>query len=278
MSANDVAPVEVMRGEGPVILGMPHVGTHVPGDIFDRLNEEGRTLRDADWHVDRLYEGLLADPTIVRATFHRYVIDANRDPSGASLYPGQNTTTLVPLTNFDGAPIWKAGAEPGGRETERRLERFHRPYHQALAREIDRVRETCGVAILYDCHSIRSRIPFLFDGALPDLNVGTNDGRTCAPSVESAVRAVAEASPFRAVVNGRFKGGWTTRRYGRPADGVHAVQMELAQLNYLQSEAPPFAYDGARAAQLRGVLKEILHRLAECAARLRDGTAQGAAG
>ncbi len=262
--ASEIATVDVKRGQGPIILGMPHTGTHVPADIAARLNAEGRFLRDTDWHVERLYDGLIPGATIVRATFHRYVIDANRDPSGASLYPGQNTTELVPLTNFDGDPIWNEA--PDEQETARRLRKFHKPYHDALAGEIARVKASCGVAILYDCHSIRSRIPHLFDGVLPDLNIGTNGGTTCAPSVEGAVIDAAMKSNFTHVVNGRFKGGWTTRHYGRPKDGVHAIQMELAQSRYLVDETAPFAYDAGKAESLRVVLKSVLEGL-EAAAR-----------
>lgn len=262
--ASEIAAVDVKRGQGPIILGMPHTGTHVPADIAARLNSEGRFLRDTDWHVERLYDGLLPGATIVRATFHRYVIDANRDPSGASLYPGQNTTELVPLTNFDGDPIWNEA--PDEQETARRLLTFHKPYHDALASEIARVKASCGVAILYDCHSIRSRIPHLFDGVLPDLNIGTNGGTTCAPSVEGAVIDAAMKSNFTHVVNGRFKGGWTTRHYGRPKDSVHAIQMELAQSRYLVDETAPFAYDTGKAESLRVVLKSVLEGL-EAAAR-----------
>lgn len=257
--AGAVSPVEVKRGGGPIILGIPHAGTHVPDEILARLNDEGRTLRDADWHVDRLYDGLLPSATIVRATFHRYVIDANRDPSGASLYPGQNTTDLVPMTNFDGAPIWNL--EPDAAEIKRRRAKFHAAYHEALTAEIARVKEKCGVVILYDCHSIRSSIPHLFDGVLPNLNIGTNNGATCAPSFGRSVSEAAANSGFTHTVNGRFKGGWTTRHYGKPEAGVHAIQMELAQSLYLASEAPPFAYDASRAEKLRAVLKPILEGL-----------------
>lgn len=264
--AGSISPVEVKRGGGPIILGMPHTGTHVPDGILARLNSEGRTLRDADWHVDRLYDGLLPDATIVRATFHRYVVDANRDPSGASLYPGRNTTDLVPMTNFDGAPIWEIA--PDAAEIERRRATCHAAYHAALAAEIARIKAERGVAILYDCHSIRSRIPHLFDGVLPDLNIGTNDGDTCAGIMEQTVHDAAAASDFTFVVNGRFKGGWTTRHYGRPEEGVHAIQMELAQSLYLAAEAPPFAYDAERAEKLRSVLREILNRLDAIAPQL----------
>ena len=262
----DLSPVEVRRGDGPIILAFPHAGAHAPREILSSLNEEGRTLRDADWHVDRLYDGLLPSATMVRATFHRYVIDANRDPSGASLYPGQNTTGLVPLTNFDGEAIWLD--EPNVQEINERRDAYHAVYHAALSDELARVKAKHGVVILYDCHSIRSRIPFLFEGPLPDLNIGTNGGLTCDLRVERCVAEIAEGSGFSHVVNGRFKGGWTTRHYGRPEAGLHAIQMELAQSLYLSSETPPFAYDEARAAKIRLTLGEILARLAELAGNI----------
>jgi len=257
-------PVEVTRGDGPVVLGMPHTGTHVPEEVWARLNQTGRALADTDWHIDRLYEGLLPGATLVRATFHRYVIDANRDPSGASLYPGQNTTGLVSLTDFDGKPIWNS--EPDLAEIETRREKFHAPYHAALAAEIERVRARHGVAVLYDCHSIRSRIPFLFEGLLPDCNIGTNEGRSCDMRIEAATADICRAARgYTSVLNGRFKGGWTTRHYGRPETGVHAIQMELAQATHLATEAAPFEYDGAKAARLRPHLKAILEALEELA-------------
>ncbi len=263
-----MTPVEVSRGDGPIVLGFPHVGTHVPPDIAAALNDEGRLLRDTDWHVDALYADLIPGLTTVRATFHRYVIDANRDPSGDSLYPGQTTTGLVPATTFDNAPIW--AEPPDAAETARRLTAFHAPYHAALGAELDRVRAHHGVAILYDCHSIRSVIPWLFEGTLPDLNIGTDTGRTCAPQIEAAVHELAAASPYSSVLNGRFRGGWTTRHYGRPADGIHAIQMELAQCTHLAREEPPFALDPARAAALRPLLADILAALTALAPRLKD--------
>jgi formiminoglutamase len=262
-----MTPVLVSPGASPVILAFPHVGTYVPDDIAACLNNEGARLRDTDWHVDRLYAGLLPAATTVRATFHRYVIDANRDPSGASLYPGQNTTGLVPLTDFDNQPLWDI--EPDEVETARRRETFHAPYHAALAAEIARVKAIHGVAVLYDCHSIRSVCPFLFDGVLPDFNVGTDNGATCHPSIERAVaETAANAACWKTVLNGRFRGGWTTRHYGRPETGVHAVQMELAQVTHLETETPPFAYDDDKAARLRPVLKDILERVEKAALAL----------
>jgi N-formylglutamate deformylase len=251
----------VTRGDGPVVLAQPHAGTFLPEAIRAGLNARGRLLADTDWHVDRLYADLLPGVTVVRATFHRYVIDANRPPDDASLYPGRNTTGLVPLTDFDGQPIWDTPPDEAGIAVRRAA--FHAPYHAALADELTRVRARHGAAILYDCHSIRARIPFLFEGILPDLNIGTADGAACDPRVTEAVRArCGAARGYTHVVDGRFRGGWTTRHYGRPAEGIHAIQMELAQRTHLVAEAPPFAYDPARAARLRPILKAILHDLA----------------
>ena len=262
------APVEVHRGDSPVVLGLPHTGIHVPDGILARLNARGRGLDDTDWHIHTLYDGLLHGATTVRATFHRYVIDANRDPSGASLYPGQNTTGLVPLTDFDGNDIWVD--PPTDNDLEQRRAAFHTPYHAALAAELDRVKSIHGIAVLYDCHSIRSNIPFLFDGTLPDFNIGTNLGTTCAPDLWAATQDIcANAKGYSYVLNGRFKGGWTTRHYGKPKNNVHAIQMELAQSTYLTAEAAPWRYDTSKAQILRRHLSDILQRLADLAPTLR---------
>ena len=262
---------EVRQGTSPVVLAFPHTGTDVPSNIWDRLNDNGKLLADTDWHIHELYAGLLPNATTVRAIFHRYVIDANRDPSGHSLYPGQNTTDLVPSTDFDGKAIWRQGEEPTEADTKFRLAEFHAPYHAALAAEIERVKAIHGVAVLYDCHSIRSLIPFLFDGKLPDFNIGTDSGRTCDARIEAAAKDVAAgAEGYIHVLNGRFKGGWTTRYYGKPEHGVHAIQMELAQITHLQTEAPPFAYDQQKAERLRVHLKTILTTIEAIALELKN--------
>ena len=260
-------PVEIHQGDSPIVLGLPHTGTYVPQDILGDLNVRGRGLDDTDWHIHQLYDGVLHGATTVRATFHRYVVDANRDPSGVSLYPGQNTTGLVPLTDFDGNDIWTT--PPSGADIEARRKAFHAPYHAALEAELARVRDLHGIAILYDCHSIRSGIPFLFDGTLPDFNIGTNLGTTCAPLIEAVTQDIcAQAVGYTATTNGRFKGGWTTRHYGQPATGVHAIQMELAQSTYLSAEEAPWTYDTDKSERLRVHLTEILTKLAELAPNL----------
>lgn len=259
--------VDVVRGEGPLILGLPHTGTEVPQDVLTQLNETGQALADTDWHIHDLYAGLVPDVTTVRTRIHRYVIDVNRDPSGESLYPGQNTTTLCPLTDFDGVPIYPDGAAPDVTEVERRRDTYHAPYHAALAAEVARIKARHGFAILYDCHSIRSNIPFLFEGTLPDFNIGTNNGATCAPVIEALVQRHCDlATRYSSVLNGRFKGGWSTRHYGQPAQGVHAIQMELAQSTYM-AEVPPWTYDDTRAAETQIHLRAILTALAGLTAK-----------
>ena len=255
-----MTPVEVVQGDSPVVLGLPHTGTYVPPEIFEDLNARGRELSDTDWHVHRLYDGLLPGATTVRATFHRYVVDANRDPSGASLYPGQMTTGLVPVTDFDGVPIGTTA--PSDQSVAARRDAFHAPYHAALAAELERVKALHGWVVLYDCHSIRSNIAHLFDGTLPDFNIGTNNGMTCTGQISDIVEEeCAAAAGYSHVVNGRFKGGWTTRNYGKPANGMHAIQMELAQSTHLHDENAGWAYDSAKADRLRPVLQRILTRL-----------------
>lgn len=256
-----MTPVTITSGTTPLILGMPHTGTYVPDNIWNKLNPVGQALADTDWHIDKLYADLVPNTTCVKANFHRYVIDANRDPAGLSLYPGQNTTGLCPLTDFDYRPIYLDGYTATVGDIEQRRESFHAIYHTALEAEIKRIKKIHGFAILYDCHSIRSEISFLFAGELPVLNVGTNEGQTCAPWVEKAVHEIAQASPYPSVLNGRFKGGWTTRHYGDPDNNVHAIQMEIAQRSYLSSETTPWTYDETRAAKLRPYLKDILNTL-----------------
>lgn len=263
-----MTPVVVDKGDSPLILAMPHVGTYVPDDVARDLNATGRALADTDWHIDRLYKDLAHGATTVRATWHRYVIDVNRDPSGVSLYPGQNTTGLCPTTDFDGKPIWTEGRAPDAGEITRRKKLVFEPYHAALTAEVERIRTRHGYAVLYDCHSIRSLIPFLFEGRLPDLNIGTDGTKTCDPQMEEDARRMAARSPFTYVVNGRFRGGWTTRHYGKPEKGVYAIQMELAQIRYLEAEAPPWTYSEDKGRQLRATLVSILSALLSRAAAL----------
>jgi len=250
--------VDITLGDCPLVLAQPHGGTEIPANIRKRLNDTGRALEDTDWHIQRLYHGLIDNVTVVSTPIHRYVIDANRDPADQSLYPGQNTTSLCPTTTFDGNPIYLDGEQPGDEEIRQRQQRYHQPYHDALGEALERVHQKHGYVVLYDCHSIRSQIPYLFEGRLSDFNIGTTSGRSCDPDIESCViKACAKAAQYTHVANGRFKGGWTTRHYGDPGRGYHAIQMELAQCAYL-SEKSPWDYDVDKAERLRETLREIL--------------------
>lgn len=258
--------LEIRRGSAPLIVSLPHSGTDIPSDTQTRLVTPWQGRKDTDWWVHRLYDmAVQSDATTIRTMISRTVIDVNRDPSGASLYPGQNTTALCPLTTFDGELLYRAGCEPDALEIASRRERFFDPYHGALDSEIQRLRSRHRSLVLYDAHSIRSRIPRLFDGVLPHLNIGTNQNTSCDPALTRRIEAVCAASRFSWITNGRFRGGWTLRHYGQPQRGVHAVQMELACRGYLdEPDAPlgphnwPAPYEPARARDLCHVLAQVL--------------------
>ncbi len=266
MTPADPSWLDVRQGDAPLIVAFPHTGTEIPADIAPGLASPWLACRDADWWVDRLY-AFAADlgATTVRTAISRTVIDVNRDPSGASLYPGQATTELCPTTTFDGEPLYRPGETPGAGEIAARRSAYFDPYHDALTRQIERLRARHGRVVLYDAHSIRSRIPRLFEGELPQFNIGTNSGAACDALLSAAVAAICAASGLPHVTDGRFKGGWTTRHYGAPGRGVHAIQMELACRGYMDEPAAPptpaawpTAYDPARAAPMRGVLTDVL--------------------
>jgi|SRR6516165_4943136 len=222
------------RGIAPLILSMPHSGTEIPEEFATDFVSGWLARRDTDWHLPLLYSFAEAlDATILAARISRSVIDLNRDPSGASLYPGQATTGLCPTETFDGEPLYR-GAVPDEAEIARRRETYFWPYHQALQGETERLRAAHGQVVLYDCHSIRSEIPRLFPGLLPQFNIGTNGGLSCAPALVARVVSACAVPGFTHVLNGRFKGGWITRHYGNPAQGIHAIQMELACRGYME--------------------------------------------
>lgn len=247
----------IAQGTAPLIVSIPHAGTDIPGDIAAALISPERARHDADLYVDKLYafaQDLGA--TIIRTAISRTVIDMNRDPSGISLYPGQATTGLCPTETFDDEPLYTAGREPDGAEIERRRRAYFDPYHAALEAEIYQLREGHPRVVLYDAHSIRSVVPRLFEGSLPQFNIGTNTGQSCAPELTARIEACCGEDR---VINGRFKGGWITRHYGAPDKGVHAVQMELAMRGYLDEGAQwPPPWDEVRAAPLQDILARVL--------------------
>ncbi len=251
------------EGVSPLILSFPHSGTALPDSITKTLTTEGQELADTDWHVPRLYDFAKAmDVTWLEARFSRYIIDLNRDPSGVSLYPGQKTTELCPLDTFNGAPLWLDGCAPDEQEIALRKQLYFAPYHAVLKAQIARVKAHHGFAVLYDCHSIHGTIPRLFEGDLPVLNLGTDQGRSCAGELQGVIGNIMQNSPYAQIINGRFRGGWITRHYGRPGRDVHAVQMEIAQHAYMD-ETPPWHWQEKRAAALQKMLEEILNAVLE---------------
>jgi N-formylglutamate deformylase len=258
--------LEVTRGDAPLVVALPHTGTEIPAELAARLASPWLARKDTDWWIERLYDfAPRLGATLIRTAIARTVIDPNRDPSGASLYPGQATTGLCPVTTFDGEPLYREGSEPTAAEIETRRSTWFEPYHRAIAAELARLRRRHARVVLYDCHSIRSEIPRLFGGSLPNFNLGTYSGVSCAPELTARLEALCDATDFSRVTDGRFKGGYTTRHYGRPAEGVHAVQMELACRGYLREplgevgpEEWPCRFDAAFAAPMRAVLERIL--------------------
>lgn len=256
----------VRQGNAPLILSFPHTGTFIPPEIEQGLVSPWLARKDTDWGVDRLYDFAAAlDASLIRTAVSRTVIDVNRDPLGISLYPGQATTALCPTMTFDGEALYREGSAPGAEEIARRRTMFFDPYHAALGREIARLRAMHHRVVLYDAHAIRSVIPRLFGGTLPNLNIGTDGGRTASEELVRAIESHCDRTNFSFVTNGRFRGGWTTRHYGDPARGVHAVQMEIACRSYMDEPAHvssnnwPAAF--ARETQLdllRALLKDIL--------------------
>ncbi len=255
----EVAPFLFRAGRIPLLVSMPHVGTHIPADIAAVLTDEALAVPDTDWHVDRLYD-FLDDlgASVIAATHSRYVVDLNRAPDGADLYPGRHTTELCPTTGFFRQPLYRDGRLPDDAEIARRVDAYWQPYHTALAAELERLRSLHGLALLWDAHSIASEVPRFFEGRLPDLNLGTNGGASCDPALAARVMTVAEAAQgYSAVLDGRFKGGYITRHYGRPDDGIHALQLELSQRTYME-EGAPFTFREELADQVRPVLRAML--------------------
>jgi N-formylglutamate deformylase len=257
-------PFRFRQGTRPLLISMPHVGTHVPPALASRLTDEARRVPDTDWHLERLYD--FADAlgaSVLAATHSRYVIDLNRPPDGASLYPGQRVTGLCPVDLFDDQPLYRdANDLPTEAEIAARRDAIWRPYHAQITQELARLKAQHGAAALWDAHSIRSVVPRFFDGKLADLNLGTADGASCDAGLAARLLAIGQQAPgYTTVLNGRFKGGHITRFYGQPAQGIHAIQLEMTQCCSMQ-EAWPFEYlpklaEGVQPT-VRRMLQEVL--------------------
>lgn len=251
--------IHLQQGSVPLLVSMPHIGTEIPADLRDHYVPRALQVEDTDWHLARLYD-FLGDlgASVLTPRYSRYVIDLNRPSDDAPMYPGASNTELCPTRFFTGDALYQDGCAPNPEERQRRWHLYWQPYHDALAGELVRLRQLHGYALLWDAHSIRSHIPWLFEGRLPDLSIGTADGASASAAVADAVvQACAAQTRFSHVLNGRFKGGYITRHYGQPQQHIHAVQLEMCQSLYMQ-EAAPFAYDEALAAQIQPLLKKMV--------------------
>ena len=259
----------LQRGTAPLLLSIPHMGTEIPADLRGDYVARALEAEDADWHLDRLYAfAAELGASVLQPTLARYVIDLNRPPDDTPMYPGASNTELCPSRFFTGDALYRDGFVLSAEEKARRRASAWQPYHQALQDELARIKAQHGHALLWDAHSIRAEIPWLFEGRLPDLNIGTADGRSADASIAQAVVAAAARHPgFTHVLNGRFKGGYITRQYGRPADKVHAVQLEMCQCLYMR-EAPPWNYEPEQAARVQPVVRAMVEAALDASRRL----------
>lgn len=257
----------LLRGSVPLLVSMPHVGTAIPAELQSAYTPEALQVEDTDWHLQTLYNFLPElGASVLTPQYSRYVIDLNRPPDDAPMYPGAANTELCPTRFFSGAPLYRPGCKPALEERARRREAYWQPYHAALAAELERIKALHGFALLWDAHSIRSRIPWLFEGQLPDLNIGTAGGASANDAITAALVQACVAFPqLTTAVNGRFKGGYITRHYGQPKRAVHAVQLEMCQSLYMR-ETPPYAYDPALASRIQPLLRNMVaSALSACA-------------
>jgi N-formylglutamate deformylase len=257
---NDV--FSLYPGSQPLLVSMPHVGTLIPPDLQAHFVERALQVEDTDWHLEALYHFVRASgASLLVPRYSRYVIDLNRPSENTPMYPGANNTELCPTRFFTGDPLYRADLAPDEAEIARRIAVYWAPYRRALEDELTRIRQAHGHAVLFDAHSIHSELPWLFDGRLPDLNLGTVNGSSAAPTLRAALAQVlASQNTFSQVVDGRFKGGHITRHYGRPAEGWHAIQLEMCWSTYMAEQAP-YVLDEARANRVRPLLQQLLQTL-----------------
>jgi len=249
----------LIKGSVPLLISMPHNGEEIPNDIAKKMTKQALQVPDTDWHKDKLYDFAQAlGAYVLMPKFNRYVIDLNRDPNGVDLYPGANSTELCPTTGFDLSDIYLMGKTPDVNEISRRVECYWQPYHDAIANTLNEIKETFGKAVLLEAHSIRSHVPRFFEGRLPDFNFGTSNGASCSPSLINKVNQL-DFAPYSTITNGRFKGGFITREYGKPENNIHSIQLELSQITYMNEQT--FEYDEMLAGQVKPKLEQLVKAL-----------------
>lgn len=249
---------QLQRGDSPLLISIPHLGSEIPEELRERFTHRALIFSDTDWHLDRLYSFAASmNATVIQSNISRYVIDLNRPATGESLYPGMITTTLCPLENFRGEALYRPDHEPDEIEIARRVTSYWRPYHETLKAELARLRSMHASVLLWEAHSIASLLPRLFSGKLPDFSFGTADGESCGEAVISGALSAVRGSDVGWVLNGRFKGGFITRRYGAPKEGIHAVQLEICQCTYME-EFAPYEWRADLAAQVSPLIKSAV--------------------
>jgi N-formylglutamate deformylase len=257
------------EGSAPLLVSIPHLGTEIPQALRAGYVERALAVEDTDWHLDRLYDfaGALG-ASVLQPVCSRYVVDLNRPPDDQPMYPGASNTELCPTRFFTGDALYREGVTVSEAQRRERLQQYWDPYHRALQAELERLRAVHGFVLLWDAHSIRSEIPWLFEGRLPDLNIGTASGQSADASIAQAVVQAAAREPrYTHVLDGRFKGGYITRHYGRPAQRVHAVQLEMCQCTYMR-EQPPYDWQPERAAQVQPVVRAMVEAALQACRRL----------
>lgn len=266
-----VPPFKFRQGTTPLLVSMPHVGTHIPAELSANMTDAARLLADTDWHLELLYNFLdELGASVLVATHSRYVVDLNRPPDNANLYPGQDTTGLCPVDTFDRHPLYQEGKAPNDAEIAQRIAQYWQPYHTTLNGELQRLRSEHGVAMLWDAHSIASVVPRFFEGRLPDFNLGTASGKSCTDDLAQQLSTIANAaSGYTSALNGRFKGGYITRNYGKPEQNIHAVQLELSQITYM-NEAYPFDFKEDVARNVRPSIASMLKTMLDWASQHRQ--------
>lgn len=256
---------EPLSGAAPFVLSIPHCGVDFPDDLREKLDPELIDAPDdTDWYLDRLYDfAPELGVTMIHARYSRWVIDLNREPAGRPLYDdGRIITELCPTTDFQGNPLYRsAGDVPDDAEKGRRLEVYYRPYHSKIDELIADLRTRFESVIFWDGHSIRRLVPSIRQEPFPDLILGDNNGSTASRRIiDSAVGALS-LGRYRLNHNDPFRGGYLTRSKGDPANGVHALQLEMSKDLYMDETETE--YDEKKAAVVKAHLRSVFERLIE---------------
>jgi N-formylglutamate deformylase len=249
--------------EVSILISVPHCGTAFPSELKNQYKPELiQSPDDTDWFVDGLYDFAPSlGITMIAANYSRWVVDLNRDPQSKPLYSdGRVITGLCPTTNFLGEPIYKdERKEISSDEINNRVSQYYKPYHQKIESELIRLHQKFGKVLLWDCHSIRQFVPSIHSERFPDLILGNADGTSASSLLIDVAVDSLQTSGFSFSHNHPFKGGYITRHYGAPKKNVHALQLEMSKVNYMDDAETNF--DSARARKVQTALKKVFQNL-----------------